>query len=152
MAKRLKNTDPDFDQAFTALLAEKREVSEEVDGVVSGIIRDVRTRGDAALIEISRKFDRIELDEVGIAVSLRDFTNHTRLVVIRRELDARATVGLASVRGRRGPLRKGETPVEPNTHSIKPTPTPTHMNLPLPARRDNQGKGRWKRKGRVRQR
>ena len=67
--RSLKNTDPDFDQAFAALLAEKREVSEEVDGVVSGIIKDVRTRGDAALIEISRKFDRIELDEAGIAVS-----------------------------------------------------------------------------------
>lgn len=69
MAKRLNNTDPGFDQAFADLLAEKREVSEEVDGVVSGILKDVRTRGDAALIEISRKFDRIELDEAGIAVS-----------------------------------------------------------------------------------
>ena len=69
MAKRLNNTDPGFERAFAALLAEKREVSEEVDGVVSSILKDVRSRGDAALIELSRKFDRVDLGEKGIAVS-----------------------------------------------------------------------------------
>ncbi len=69
MAKRLDTSDPDFQSAFTALLAEKREVSDEVDGVVSGIIRDVRTQGDKALVALSRKFDRIDLVKRGIAVT-----------------------------------------------------------------------------------
>lgn len=69
MAKRLNNTDPDFELTFAALLAEKREVSEEVDGVVAGILKDVRNRGDEALVELSRRFDRIELGKSGIAVA-----------------------------------------------------------------------------------
>ncbi len=69
MAKRLNNADPGFERAFAALLAEKREVSEEVDEIVTGILKDVRNRGDEALIELSRKFDHIDLVETGIAVS-----------------------------------------------------------------------------------
>lgn len=69
MAKRLSTSDSNFETAFAALLAEKREVSEEVDAIVAGIVKDVRSRGDAALIDLSRKFDRIDLTETGIAVS-----------------------------------------------------------------------------------
>ena len=39
----------------------KREVSEEVDIAVRDIIADVVARGDAALIDYSRKFDRVDL-------------------------------------------------------------------------------------------
>ncbi|KUO63162.1 MAG: histidinol dehydrogenase [Alphaproteobacteria bacterium BRH_c36] len=69
MAKRLNSSDPGFQSAFEALLSEKREASEEVDGVVSGIIRDVRARGDEAMIDLSAKFDRIDLSARGIAVT-----------------------------------------------------------------------------------
>ncbi|CUH67255.1 Histidinol dehydrogenase [Thalassovita autumnalis] len=51
----------DFDADFTALLSAKREDSPDVDEVVAGIIHDVRTRGDAAVIELTAKFDRLEL-------------------------------------------------------------------------------------------
>ncbi|MEC8294161.1 MAG: histidinol dehydrogenase [Pseudomonadota bacterium] len=51
----------DFDADFTALLSAKREDSPDVDEVVAGIIRDVRTHGDAAVIELTAKFDRLEL-------------------------------------------------------------------------------------------
>ncbi|MYM57397.1 histidinol dehydrogenase [Thalassovita mangrovi] len=57
----LNATDADFETAFTALLGAKREDSPDVDDVVAGIIADVRTRGDAALIELTAKFDRLEL-------------------------------------------------------------------------------------------
>ncbi|NDW47008.1 histidinol dehydrogenase [Ruegeria sp. PrR005] len=61
MPQILDTTDPDFDAAFAALLSAKREDSPDVDNVVAGIIADVRTRGDAAVIELTEKFDRIAL-------------------------------------------------------------------------------------------
>lgn len=67
MAKRLDSKESGFQAAFESLLTEKREVSEEVDGIVSGIIKDVRKRGDAALIDLSRKFDRVDLQATGLA-------------------------------------------------------------------------------------
>lgn len=52
---------PDFDARFAALLGAKREESADVDDTVAAIIADVRARGDAALIELTAKFDRLEL-------------------------------------------------------------------------------------------
>jgi histidinol dehydrogenase len=52
---------PDFESAFTTLLNAKREDSPDVDAVVADIIADVRTRGDAAVIALTEKFDRITL-------------------------------------------------------------------------------------------
>ncbi|MRU15045.1 histidinol dehydrogenase [Roseovarius sp. A21] len=51
----------DFEAQFTALLSAKREDSPDVDDTVAAIIKDVRERGDAALIELTAKFDRLEL-------------------------------------------------------------------------------------------
>jgi histidinol dehydrogenase len=58
MARRLKASDASFDADFSALLFAKREEEEDVAQVVRGIIADVRARGDAALIELTNKFDR----------------------------------------------------------------------------------------------
>ena len=69
MPLRLRTTDADFAAAFEALLGQKREVSEDVDAVVRGIIADVRRRGDAALVELSAKFDGVDLAKLGIRVS-----------------------------------------------------------------------------------
>ena len=52
---------PDFEQAFTALLSAKREDSPDVDDTVAKIIAQVRSKGDAAVIELTQKFDRIAL-------------------------------------------------------------------------------------------
>jgi histidinol dehydrogenase len=68
MPQRLSTTDTDFERQFTQFLATKREVSEDVDAAVRTIIADVRARGDRALVELSRKFDRIDLDRTGIRV------------------------------------------------------------------------------------
>lgn len=69
MAQRLDTSSPGFDQDFAALLAQKREVSADVDAAVAGIIADVRTRGDAALIELSQRYDSVDLARLGIAVT-----------------------------------------------------------------------------------
>jgi histidinol dehydrogenase len=61
MAQWLRTCDPDFEAGFTALLATKREQAQDVDQAVAAILRDVRTRGDDALIELTRRFDRHDL-------------------------------------------------------------------------------------------
>ncbi len=57
----LDSTAPDFETRFTALLGAKREDSADVDDTVAAIIADIRARGDAALIELTAKFDRVAL-------------------------------------------------------------------------------------------
>ena len=57
----LDTTDPDFEIAFSRLLTAKREDSPDVDDTVAAIIADVRARGDAALIDYTARFDRLEL-------------------------------------------------------------------------------------------
>jgi histidinol dehydrogenase len=63
----LNTTDPDFETIFTALLSMKREDSPDVDAVVAGIIAEVRARGDAALIELTERFDRLTLTPASLA-------------------------------------------------------------------------------------
>ena len=68
----LKTNDQDFEAQFRSLLAMKREVSEDVDNIVRDIIANVMAHGDAALIDYSRKFDRIDLAQRGIRVTLQE--------------------------------------------------------------------------------
>lgn len=65
----LNASDAGFDQAFATLLGAKREDSPDVDAVVADIIADVRTRGDAALIELTAKFDRLQLTADQLRIS-----------------------------------------------------------------------------------
>ncbi len=57
----LNSSDTGFEAAFTALLGMKREDSPDVDATVAAIIADVRARGDAAVLELTAKFDRMEI-------------------------------------------------------------------------------------------
>lgn len=57
----LNANDSTFEADFTALLGAKREDSPDVDATVADIIADVRLRGDAAVIELTQKFDRLTL-------------------------------------------------------------------------------------------
>lgn len=61
MPRRLDTRSPGFEAEFEALLNSKRETDADVDDVVAAIIADVRQRGDAALIEYTARFDRMEL-------------------------------------------------------------------------------------------
>lgn len=61
MPQRLHTADEDFEPKFAALLAMKRESAPDVDAAVRDIIADVIARGDEAVIELTRKLDRLEL-------------------------------------------------------------------------------------------
>ncbi|CCB63894.1 MULTISPECIES: histidinol dehydrogenase [unclassified Hyphomicrobium] len=69
MPVRLNNNDNGFEAQFAELLGLKREVSVDVDNTVREIIADVRERGDAALVDLTQKFDRLDLRKAGIAVT-----------------------------------------------------------------------------------
>lgn len=66
MPLRLDSECPDFERRFAALLATKREVSEDVDATVRAILGDVRAEGDPALIRYSQRFDRVDLGSLGL--------------------------------------------------------------------------------------
>ncbi|MEM6439148.1 MAG: histidinol dehydrogenase [Pseudomonadota bacterium] len=65
----LATTDPQFEARFATLLSMKRETSAEVDAAVAAILEDVRARGDAAVIELTERFDRVRLNADGLRFS-----------------------------------------------------------------------------------
>ena len=68
MPVRLDTQAADFAQRFRAFLDTKREAAQDVEQAVRAIIDDVRQRGDRALIELSKKFDRVDLTAAGLRV------------------------------------------------------------------------------------
>jgi len=56
--KRLATTDADFQRQLDALLAWDSVSDDRVQTTVAAIIRDIRARGDAALLEFTTRFDR----------------------------------------------------------------------------------------------
>jgi histidinol dehydrogenase len=61
-----------FAAQFDALLAAKREISEDVDQAVAAIIADVVARGDAALADYSLRFDRLDLTRLPMRISAQE--------------------------------------------------------------------------------
>ncbi len=69
MPLNLSTTDPGFEGEFARFLATKREVSDDVDAAVRAIIAEVRRDGDKALVELTRRFDRLDLSPAAMRVS-----------------------------------------------------------------------------------
>ncbi len=69
MPIRLDTRDSDFAARFKAFLDTKRESAADVEQAVRAIITDVATRGDQALVELTKKFDRLDLRSVGMRVT-----------------------------------------------------------------------------------
>ncbi|MSP42812.1 MAG: histidinol dehydrogenase [Alphaproteobacteria bacterium] len=67
----LNSAGADFEQAFRTLLAAKRETSIDVDQAVAAILADVADRGDAALLDYTARYDRLNVAASGLA-----FTAH----------------------------------------------------------------------------
>ena len=90
----LETTSPEFEAAFQTLLAAKREDSPDVDAVVAEIIQDVRARGDAAIIELTAKFDRLDLTPDTLAFSAAEIVDAVKQV----SAEDRAALELAAAR------------------------------------------------------
>ncbi len=93
MPQFLSTADPDFEAGFAVLLGQKREEAEDVDQVVAAIIADVRARGDAALIDYTARFDRLDLRAETLAFTTAEVDHYCALVSPqdRAALDLAAT-------------------------------------------------------------
>jgi histidinol dehydrogenase len=89
MPIRLDARDADFAERFRAFLATKREAEADVEAVVRAIIAEVAARGDQALAEFTRQFDRVDLSEVGLKVTSAEI-EMAAATCDRRALDALA--------------------------------------------------------------
>ena len=68
MPIRLDSRAADFAASFRAFFATKRETAGDIETAVRSIIAEVAARGDEALIELSHRFDRVDLRRLGLKV------------------------------------------------------------------------------------
>lgn len=78
MPLRLDTSRASFDAEFAALLAAKRETDADVDAAVAAILAAVKTRGDAAVIEYTRRFDKLELTPETMRIPPREIAAAAR--------------------------------------------------------------------------
>ncbi len=78
MPVRLDRSSADFDARFAQFLAAKREVSADVEASARAIVDDVARRGDAALIEATKKYDRLELDAKSLRITAAEIDAATK--------------------------------------------------------------------------
>src|SRR4051812_27228997 len=69
MPLRLDSRSAGFVARFDAFLATRREAAADIEAATRAIVDDVAARGDAALLEATRKFDRLQLDAAGLRVT-----------------------------------------------------------------------------------
>jgi histidinol dehydrogenase len=74
MPARLTTRDAGFEPAFRRLLEAKRESAADVDAAVAAIIEDVALRGDAALIDYTRRFDGVDLAASDLRLTRAEIT------------------------------------------------------------------------------
>ncbi len=72
MPVRLDRSSADFAKRFGKFLAAKREVSADIEGATRVIVDDVAARGDLALIEATRRFDRLDLDASRLRITAEE--------------------------------------------------------------------------------
>ncbi len=90
---RLDTRDAGFDAAFASLMDRAPEQSSDVTQAVERIVADVRTRGDAALLELTNKFDRrsvASVAELEVSVEQRKAAWDAQSAALRAALEAAA--------------------------------------------------------------
>ncbi|MGZ3411408.1 MAG: histidinol dehydrogenase [Xanthobacteraceae bacterium] len=69
MPIRLDATSPAFSRQFADFLDAKRESAQDVEVTVRAIIADVVARGDQALVDLTKKFDRTDVTAASLRIS-----------------------------------------------------------------------------------
>ncbi len=100
----LNSMQPDFEARFVDLLGMKRESDPDVDAIVADIIADVSTRGDAAVIELTQKFDRLSLTPETLAFSAAEMDSEiAKVPAVEREALELAAVRIRAYHERQLP-------------------------------------------------
>ena len=94
MPQRLDASAPGFATAFAAIVDSRRDSDGDVAADVAAIIADVRARGDAAVADLTARFDRVDLDAVGWEIPLTEMD----AALAGLDLDLRAALDLAAAR------------------------------------------------------
>ena len=84
----------DFEARFGELLAAKRESSADVNAAVAAIIAQVRREQDAGLIDLTLRYDRVDLRKIGLRVSAEE------IAAARASVDAKTLAALELARDR----------------------------------------------------
>ena len=94
MPQFLDTSDPDFEPRFVAFLTQKRETDAQVDVEVAAVLADVAARGDAAIIEMTERWDRLRLTPAALAFTPAEIAAAAATV----SADDRAALELAADR------------------------------------------------------
>ncbi len=70
--RSLNTAHPDFAGAFANLITEKRETAADLSAAVAAIIADVQARGDTALFDLTKRFDRFDLNATNLRITAAD--------------------------------------------------------------------------------
>ena len=92
--RRLDTTQPDFEARLEELLAFEAAQDPRVDATVEAILAGVKARGDAAVLEYTRRFDRVDARSMSqLVIGRDDLWNAARQIsaVQRDALGAAAT-------------------------------------------------------------
>lgn len=97
MARRLNQDTDSFDGEMSALLSMERETrtgAANVPEIVSDIIKTVRSKGDAALAEYTKRFDRFDLESRGLLITEQEID----AAVVSCSADLRNALEIAATR------------------------------------------------------
>lgn len=75
MPVKFSTRDADFEARFQDLLGAKREVQEDLNNAVTAILNDVKARGDAAVLEYTKRWDRLDLTADSMAFTAEEIAS-----------------------------------------------------------------------------
>src|SRR5215469_7497005 len=78
MPLRLRTQSPRFAAKFAAFATAKREAAADVDAVVLEILDEVKRRGDAAVIDYTKRFDRLDLAAASMRIAPAEIAEAAR--------------------------------------------------------------------------
>src|SRR5438445_9153413 len=106
MPVRLDISSADFAERFASFLATKREVSADIESATRAIVDDVAARGDLALIEATRKFDRLDLNPGALRITTGEIDAAVKAC------DTKTLDALEFARGRIESFHRQQLPVD----------------------------------------
>jgi len=75
MSRLLFAASPGFESEFSTLITSSREEKSDVDGAVAAILADVKVRGDAAVLDYTARWDRVQYSAAQLAFSKDEIRN-----------------------------------------------------------------------------